>query len=91
MIKNENGVAVMSAAGVLEKPTAHVWAVSDMFKPNGKVGDGFTSHKSKPKVKGNNYNNFNTNSNTSQSAPNQNTNSYKPKPKEKQQNVKGAK
>ena len=63
MIKNENGVSVMSAAGILEKPTAHVWTVSDMFKPNGKVGNGFTSHKSKPKFKENNYNNFNTNSN----------------------------
>ena len=48
MIKNENGVAVMSAAGVLEKPTSSIFAVGDLFKPNGKVGNGFTSHKSKP-------------------------------------------
>ena len=93
MAKNENGVAVMSAAGILEKPVANVYAVDQIFKPNGKVGNGFTSHKSKPKKKEANPNNFNTNnnnnSNSTPSAPNQNQ--QKPKPKEKSQNVKGAK
>ena len=89
MIKNENGVAVMSAAGILEKPTS-ISDVGDLFKPNGKVGNGFQSHKLKPTIPEKEANKFTKVSNAPQPASNQQM-PTKQQSKEKQQNLKGAK
>ena len=99
MIKNENGVAVMSASGVVEK-SGPIFGVGNMFKPNGKKGNGLAiTHKTIDNIK-NNKNKKNKNkqdSNASQStaaSANQNDlNSPKAqndKPKEKHENKKGA-